>query len=147
MTTRMTRRRAVLIALALPFLAVALAPEGWLGCVDPDRLASPDGAWTVSMCPRPSFAMAMPGHGGNPPAWLVLRDRMGAIRGVSGLDAVNDMFPAGGPAKWTADRFSIMLSAEMPLRPARNGFERWFDDRIWRLRALAGWTTTSDDFH
>ena len=82
-----------------------------------------------------------------PPAWIVLRDRAGAIRGVSGLDMVQNYAAGGEPAAWSADKVEIPLTLEMPLPADRGRVVAWLDDRLWRLRALIGWTTTNDDFH
>ncbi len=127
-------------------LAILLLPEGRLACrADrPDR--SPDGAWTLWLCPR-LMLLAMPGHGGDAPAWIVLRDANGYIRGVSALDMIQNYDTSGTPPIWDRRQVSIPLTVDMPLPPARSPVRAWLEDRVWRLRALTGLTTRSEDFH
>ena len=118
---------------------------GLLGCDDPILETSPDGAWTLSVCRRPMW-FSMPGGASDAPGWIVLRDRSGAIRGVSELDMMQN-WGSERPVEWSADRVEKSLTVELPLVPARNGLERWVGTRVWRARAAFGFTTTSDDFH
>ncbi len=90
--------------------------------------------------------VAMPGQGGDAPAWIVLRDAAGLIRGVSALDMVQNYGASGTPPIWEARRVTIPLTVELPLPLARNHLHAWLADRIWRLRALTGLTTRSEDF-
>lgn len=90
--------------------------------------------------------MAMPGQGGDAPAWIVLRDRRGFIRGVSDLDMVQNYGASGTPPMWEAGQVSIPLTVALPLPSSRGRLRRWMEDRVWRLRALVGLTTHSEDF-
>jgi len=140
--------RAVLLVVALAGLAVLLAPEGRLRCAEPfTREESPDGAWALEVC-RVPMVFAMPGSSGDAPGWIVLRDRAGAIRGVSWLGMVQNYGAAAGiPTDWSGGRVAVPLVAELPLVPARGPVSRWWEDRLWRLRALLGLVSTDDDFH
>lgn len=134
------------ITLSVAALALLLVPEGRLGCADPTaRETSPDDAWTLTLCRRPMW-FAMPGGSGDAPGWIVLRDAEGAIRGVSEIGMVQLYGAGGGGTVWRQDQVAVPLIAELPLRPARNGVARWLEDRLWRLRALLGLTTTDDMF-
>lgn len=143
-------RRAAMAV--LPLVAVALAvyfaPEGRLACSTERMLreTSPDGAWTLTLCCRPMW-FSMPGGSSDAPGWIVLRDRDGAIRGVSDLAMVQMYGSSGVDTEWTADRVSVPLTTELPLVPAAGPFRRWLDDRVWRWRALFGFTPTDDEFH
>ncbi|GJE62417.1 hypothetical protein MPOCJGCO_4550 [Methylobacterium trifolii] len=139
------RARAALIL--IPFtliLAVVLVPEGRLACAEPvARETSPDGAWTLTLCSRPMW-FAMPGGSSDAPGWIVLRDRTGAIRGVTGLGMVQ-MY--GGETIWLPEKVARSLVTEMPLPRTRSAPRVWIEDRLWRLRALLGLTRTDDAFH
>ncbi|MCR0981906.1 hypothetical protein [Roseomonas populi] len=136
----------LLLLIPLAALAVAFAPEGRLRCDEPwVRVPSPDGAWALELC-RVPMLFAMPGGSGDAPGWIVLRDAEGAIRGVSWLGMVQE-YGASGPAEWGRRRVSVPLVAELPLAPASGPLARWWDDRIWRLRALLGVVPTDEDFH
>ncbi len=91
--------------------------------------------------------MAMPGQGGDAPAWIVLRDAQGFIRGVSALDMIQDYDASGEPTSWDPLQVTIPLTLDMPLPPAHGRMRVWLEDRVWRLRALLGLTTSSEDFH
>ena len=133
-------------AIVLGVLAIVLVPRGSTGCVDASRETSPDGAWTLSLCPRPTW-FAMPGQAGDAPAWIVLRDRAGTIRGLSELDMVQNYHVAGSPTIWGAETVEVPMVANLALPPEHGAIARWLDDRVWRLRALLGLTPTSDMFH
>ena len=145
------RLRAVRWKLAAPvltpfalMLTLVLAPEGRLACSPPDaRESSPDGAWTLTLCRRPMW-FAMPGGSSDAPGWVVLRDRTGSIRGVTGLSMVQLY---GGETVWHPDRVERSLVTEMPLPRIRGAARVWLEDRLWRLRALAGLVRTDDAFH
>ncbi len=126
-------------------LVVAFVPEADLACQDGLQDHSPDGAWTLSLCPRPMW-VAMPGQGGDAPGWIVLRDAAGLIRGVSALDMVQTYGASGTPPIWQPRQVTIPLTVEFALPPPGDRLRAWLDDRVWRLRALAGLTTRSEDF-
>ena len=145
-------RRSILWALAILALlsiVVLAAPEGRLSCDEPYLTdTSPDGRWTLTLCRRPLF-FAMPGGGSDAPGWFVLRDDQQAIRGVSGLSMVQ-LYGGAAPGtstEWTAHDVRRIFVVDLPLDRAGSGFERWWDDRIWRLRAVAGLTPTDDTLH
>lgn len=144
---RSPRHRLLLLPI-LAGLAIPLAPEGRLRCHEPwIRETSPDEAWTLELC-RVPMVFAMPGASGDAPGWIVLRDSAGAIRGVSWLSMVQSYGAARGvPTDWSRGRVEVPLVAELPLVPASGPVTRWWDDRLWRLRALLGLVTTDDDFH
>lgn len=142
-----TRRQALAIVASFIVLAVVLVPEGFLACTDELAEHSPDGYWTLNLCRRPMF-FGMPGSSGDVPAWIVLRDQSGAIRGVSSLGMIQSYGAASGlPTEWTQTKVERLLVVEFPLVPAPNAFMRWLDDRFWRLKAWLGLTTSDDDFH
>lgn len=119
-------------------LALALVPEGRLSCREPSLdAASPDRAWTLTVCRRPML-FAMPGGASDAPGWIVLRDSRSAIRGVVHLDMMQLLGEAGGDPIWEDGRIALPGLAEMPLAPAAGPVSRWLGDRLWRLRALAG---------
>ncbi len=134
--------------LLLPPLALLLAPEGRLACAEPyvsER--SPDGAWTLTLCRRPMW-FAMPGGASDAPGWLVLRDRTGAIRGVTELSMVQSYGAvAGGETTWMPDRVERLMVTEMPLPRTTDPMRVWLEDRLWRLRALFGLVASDDAFH
>ena len=127
-------------------LAVVLAPQAGTGCVDRSAETSPDGRWTLSLCPRAAW-FAMPGQGGDAPAWIVLRDRAGAMHGLSDLDMVQSYHVAGLPTVWSPDAVEVPMVAILALPRQQGAAWRWLDERIWRLRALLRLTPTSDMFH
>ena len=110
-----------------------------------DANRSPDGAWTLLLCPRPML-IAMPGQGCDAAAWIVLRDAAGFIRGVSALDMVQNYGASGTPPIWDPRQVTIPLTVELPLPPSRSRLRAWLEDRTWRIRALTGLTTHSEDF-
>ena len=140
---------AATLVLAVAVLALVLAPEGRLACTTErmDTETSPDGAWSMTLCRRPIWPMTMPGNSGGAPGWIVLRDREGAIRGVSALDSVQQYGIYGFDTEWRTDRVVKLMAVEFPLVPAPNPFRRWLDDRVWRWRALLGLTPTELMFH
>ncbi|WP_338664375.1 hypothetical protein VQH23_04245 [Pararoseomonas sp. SCSIO 73927] len=141
------RRRPYRLLLLIPLavLAVLLAPEGRLRCDSPwVRETSPNGAWTLELC-RVPMVFAMPGSSSDAPGWLVLRDTEGAIRGVTWLDMVQ-IYGNSGPAEWRGSLVSVPLAAELPLVQASGPLSRWWEDRVWRLRALLGVVATDADF-
>ena len=141
------RRLAAGLAVAVVGIVVitVFVPEGRLACPEGLQDHSPDGAWTLSLCPRP-MAIAMPGQSGDAPAWIVLRDVGGLIRGVSALDMVQNYGASGTPPIWDRRQVTIPLTVELPLPPARGRLQAWLEDRMWRLRALTGMTPRSEDF-
>ncbi|TCM50715.1 hypothetical protein C8J36_11147 [Rhizobium sp. PP-F2F-G48] len=135
---------ALLAAAAI--ITVAFVPEGNLHCDEPYLVEkSPDGHWTLTVCGRPMF-FAMPGSGSDAPGWIVLRDENGAIRGVSDLGMLQLYGGAvsGSKLEWSNDRVTRRMVLDLPLDRATNLLERWWTDRIWRLRALAGLTPDDD---
>jgi len=138
----------MVVLAVLVVLAVVVAPEGRLACSSERELTetSPDGRWTLTLCRRPMW-IAMPGGSGDAPGWIVLRDREGAIRGVSDLAMVQMYGNAGSRTEWTADRVIVPLTTELRLVPASGPSRRWLDDRIWRWRALLGLTPSDSQFH
>lgn len=137
-------RAALILTPLVLVLAVVLAPEGRLACVESEaHETSPDGAWTLTLCRRPMW-FAMPGGSSDAPGWVVLRDRAGAIRGVTGLGMVQ-MY--SGETVWHPDRVERSLVTEMPLPRARGAARVWLEDRLWRWRALTGLVRTDDAFH
>ncbi len=128
---------------------ILLIPEGHLACDEPEfREASPDAAWTLTLCRRPMW-FAMPGSASDAPGWIVLRDRAGAIRGVTGLSMVQ-VYGAAAPGTqtvWRPHRVERPLVSEMPLPRARSAATVWLIDRLWRVRALLGLVQTDDAFH
>lgn len=139
----------VLVLLGCTALGFALVPEGRLRCDQPYlREISPDGGWTLTVCGRPMF-FAMPGGGSDAPGWIVLRDKTGAIRGVSELTMLQlyGGAVAGSKLEWDAERVTRPMVLDLPLAPAARASERWWSDRIWRLRALLGFTPSDDELH
>jgi hypothetical protein len=135
------------IAAAIVILIIILVPEGFLGCKDGFAERSPDGHWTLNLCRRPML-FAMPGQGSDAPAWIVLRDQFGAIRGVSSLGMIQSYSAASGlPTEWTQTKVERLLVVEFPLVSAPHAFARWLDDRFWRIKAWLGLTTSDADFH
>ena len=134
------------VATLFALLAVVFAPQAGTGCIDPSLETSPDGRWTLSLCPRATW-FAMPGQGGDAPAWIVLRDRVGWMRGLSDLDMVQNYHVAGLPTVWSPDAVEKPMVAILALPPQHGTARIWLDDRIWRLRALLRLTPTSDMFH
>lgn len=133
----------------LPIIGIvfALLPEGRLGCSDPvEREASPDAAWTLTLCRRPMW-FAMPGGRSDSPGWVVLRDLHGAIRGVVDLSMIQSYraTSATGPV-WEPGWVRVPLAAELPLTAASGPVARWMEGRIWRWRALLGLVPTDDMF-
>ena len=139
------RRPAGRLAAAAAVLITLLLPNGHLACPDDVMDRSPDGVWTLSLCTRPVL-FAMPGQGSDAPAWIVLRDAAGYVRGVSALDMVQNYGASGTPPRWDLRQVRIPLTVDMPLPPARSRLRRWLEDRAWRFRALTGLTTRSEDF-
>jgi len=126
-------------------LAILIAPEGRLSCDDPYiRETSPDKSWTLTVCGRPMF-FAMPGSGSDAPGWIVLRDDTGAIRGVSALSMLKlyDGAVSGNETQWSATRVSRAMVFDIPLKPVSGKLGRFWEERLWRLRALAA--LVSDD--
>lgn len=133
-------RRIGLLAAVAAVLAFALAPERRLACAGPwlsER--SPDGAWTLSVCRRPT-SFAMPGGSSDAPGWIVLRDSAGAIRGVVHLDMMQLLAESGpvGGTVWKPGEVSLSGLATMDLDAASGPVGRWLGDRLWRVRALLG---------
>ena len=83
----------------------------------------------------------MPGGASDAPGRVVLRDRTGSMRGVTGPGMVQ---MDSGETVWRPDRVERSLATEMPLPRARNGAPVRLDDRLWRLRALLGLVRTDD---
>lgn len=139
-------RRGLLLLPAL-LLVAALLPEGRLGCAEPElREWSPDGAWSLTLCRRPTW-FAMPGGSGDAPGWIVLRDAQDGIRGVVDLSMVQAYGSAtGASTQWEPDRVRVQLVAELPLVPASGPVARWMDAQVWRWRALLGLVPTDDMF-
>ena len=137
------------LAVAAVVLALVFAPEGRLACTTErmDYETSPDGQWSMTLCRRPIWPMTMPGNSGGAPGWIVLRDREGAIRGVSELDSVQQYGVRVVDTDWRKDRVVKLMAVEFPLVRAPNPFRRWLDDRVWRWRALLGLTPTELMFH
>ena len=127
-------------------LTVVFAPQAGTGCIDPSLETSPDGRWTLSLCPRATW-FAMPGQGGDAPAWIVLHDRAGWMRGLSELDMVQSYHVAGLPTVWRPDAVEVPMVAVLALPRQQGAAWRWLGERIWRLRALLRLTPTSDMFH
>lgn len=139
-------RRIALAALLLVVVGLFLMPEGRLACAEPyiPPERSPDGAWTLTLCPRPMI-FAMPGGSSDAPGWLVLRDRHGAIRGVAELEMLQLYgAAAGAETEWRAGRVSRTFVVDLPLVEASGPVDRWLVDRLWRLRAMIGLTSSSD---
>lgn len=83
---------------------------------------------------------AMPGGGSDAPGWIVLRDEKTFIRGVSGL-AMLQLYGgtiSGNETLWTPTHVKRLMVFDMQLSPAKGQLDRWWDERVWRLRALAG---------
>lgn len=96
---RWGRVTLLLTPLAL-VLAVVLTPEGRLACTESEaREASPDGAWTLTLAADRCGSQCRTAPA--TPGWVVLRDRAGAIRGVTGLGMVQ-MY--SGETDWRPDR-------------------------------------------
>ena len=145
-TARRRIRRLGLAGLVAWVLAVALAPQGRLVCREPYLTErQPGGSWSLTVCGRP-LLFAMPGSGSDAPGWIVLRDDHGAVRGVSGLAMLQLYGAMSGETEWTETRVVRSMVFDLPLDPAEGGFARWWDDRIWRLRTIAGLTPTDEDF-
>lgn len=122
-------------------LTIVFAPEGRLSCAEPYvEDMSPDGRWRLTVCARPMF-FAMPGSGSDAPGWIVLRDETNAIRSVAGLPMLQLYGGAasGNETEWGPIRVSRPLVFDLPLEPARGEVDRWWNERVWRLRALLGW--------
>ena len=135
--------------LALIAATFLLVPQGRLACSEPYlRETSPDGRWSLTLCSRPML-FGMPGGGSDARGWLVLRDTDGAIRGVSDLSMLQ-MYGAAAPGMpliWGSRRVFKPMVVDLPIRPADSQAWQWLDDRIWRLRALLGFTPTDEDLH
>ena len=133
-------------AMLFALLAVVLAPQAGTGCVDPSPETSPDGRWTLSLCPRAAW-FAMPGQGGDAPAWIVLRDHTRAMRGLSDLDMVQNYHVAGVAHSMEPRRGRGADGRDTCFATAARIGADWLEERIWRLRALLRLTPTSDMFH
>jgi hypothetical protein len=134
---------AIIILLTAGAFAIVFAPKGRLYCDDPYvEEESPDGQWALTVCRRPML-FAMPGSGSDAPGWVVLRDDTRAIRGVSGLSMLQLYGGAvsGNETSWTETRVSRPMVFDLPLVPAHGKIERWWDERLWRLRALVGFVS------
>ncbi|WP_152047487.1 hypothetical protein [Aureimonas psammosilenae] len=131
---------------ALCAASVLFAPEGRLRCTEPYLTEeSPDGRWTINVCGR-RMLFAMPGSGSDAPGWIVLRDEAGAVRGVSGLSMLQFYgATAGVETRWTLRNVERPMVFDLDLDPANGAFERWWDERIWRLRALFRLTRDDED--
>lgn len=117
---------------------LALLPEGRLACASPYLTErSPNGRWSLTVCSRPVL-FAMPGGGSDAPGWIVLRDSDGAIRGVSSLTMLQ-LYGSAAPGfdlEWGATQVVKPMVLALPLASATGPVERWWTDRVWRLRAL-----------
>jgi hypothetical protein len=128
-------------------LVIVLVPEGYLACAEASAERSPDGRWTLHLCRRP-LLIAMPGGSSDAPAWIVLRDEFGAIRGVSSLGMIQNYGDTSvHPTQWTQTSVARRMTVELALVPAPNALMRWLTDRCWRIRAWLGLTPSDDDFH
>lgn len=127
-------------------LAIVLTPEGRLRCEDPYLTeAQPGGQWSLTVCGRHKFC-AMPGGGSDAPGWMVLRDDHDTVRGVSALAMLQLYGTMVGVTEWTTRSVSRSIVFGLPLEPAQGRLERWWNERIWRLRAVAGMTPTDEDY-
>jgi hypothetical protein len=123
---------------AVAGLAFLLAPEGRMACGEPWLdTTSPDRAWTLRVCRRPML-FAMPGGSSDAPGWIVLRDSVGAIRGIVHLDMMQLLSEVEGDPVWEGGQIVLPGLAALPLAPAAGPVTRWLADRLWRLRALTG---------
>lgn len=139
-------RRLPLLLLTVALASFAFMPEGRLHCGTPYLTEhSPDGRWSLTICGRP-MVFAMPGGGSDAPGWIVLRDRAGAIRGVSSV-AMLQLYGgavSGSDLEWHPSRVVKRMVLDLPLDASTGPFERWWTDRVWRLRALLH-ATPSDE--
>jgi hypothetical protein len=139
------RWRMWLLALAAAVPVLVALPQGRLACAQPvAQETSPNGHWTLTLCSRQRL-FAMPGSGSDAPGWIVLRDREGAIRGVSALVMIQLWGGAGMPTHWEADQVSRPLVFRFALDEARNPVHRWLEDRLWRIRAPLRLTPSDAD--
>lgn len=126
-------------------LAISIAiPEGSLKCDDQSPDVSPDGEWSISVCRRPML-FGMPGGGSDASAWIVLRDKYGSIRGVSDLNMIQNY--GLNEIQWGENKVKRLSIFELNLSKTNNGFIRFFEDRIWRIRALFNITKSNEDFY
>ena len=140
-------RLAAIILLVLPLLLLVSAPAGYLACDNPYLTeTSPDGRWTITVCGRPMW-FAMPGSGSDAPGWIVLRDETSSIRGVSSLSMLQLYGGAatGTETEWTPSHVRRLMVFEMRLTQAQGPLNRWWDEYIWRLRALVGLVADDED--
>ena len=125
---------------------LALLPEGRLSCDAPYLTEhSPDERWSLTVCGR-NMIFAMPGSGSDAPGWIVLRDKEGAIRGVSSL-AMLQLYGSAAPGfdvEWRSSHVVKPMVLDLPLDAATGPLERWWTDRIWRLRALFRFTPSDE---
>lgn len=133
------------VLVGLVAAAFAVVPPGHLACEAPYLTElSPDGRWRIDVCGRPRM-IAMPGSGSDAPGWIVLRDRHHAIRGVSSLTILQLFGAMSGETRWEKQAVSRAMVFELPLDPAKDGLSRWWDERIWRWRALLGLTPSDEE--
>ncbi|MGL4094321.1 hypothetical protein [Agrobacterium cavarae] len=52
----------------------------------------------------------------------------------------------GGETEWTTQTVSRSIVFNLPLDPAQGRIDRWWDERVWRLRALTGLTPNDEDY-
>lgn len=132
------RLRLLLLLPAAALLGFAFMPEGRLRCETPYLIEhSPDGRWSLTVCGRPQW-FAMPGSGSDAPGWIVLRDADDAIRGVSSLTMLQLYGGAesGFGIEWHPSHVAKAMVLDLPLDAATSPFDRWWTDRVWRLRTL-----------
>jgi hypothetical protein len=139
-------RRRLLFWLGLAVLVLAaraVLPPANLGCAVPELLSpAPDGQASLAICRRPLW-FAMPGQGGDAPAWAEMRDARGNI---AGLVDISTMAVMQGPVEWTDEGAAMplvfALDRPMPL-PAPAS---WLRDAVWRLRAFLFLVPDDADF-
>ncbi|MBI3709922.1 MAG: hypothetical protein HY246_19920 [Proteobacteria bacterium] len=139
------RRQWLWFAAAVLALAIAVCGSVVPLCPAnaPDRLVSPDGAFTLALCRTP-MPFAMPGQAGDAPGYAVLRDRDGWIAGVVDIALLRAV---DQPVAWTADSVAIPLALELALPPTDRPLAiRALDDAAWRIRAVVGATPHDFDF-
>lgn len=75
----------------------------------------------------------------------MLRDRHQAIREVSSLTMLQLYGAITGETRWEKQAVGRAMVFDLPLDPAKDGLSRWWDERIWRWRALLGLTPNDEE--
>jgi hypothetical protein len=136
-------RRIPLTVLFLAAIMVTLATAPLLDCEETAyrRWASPDGAFTLTVCRRPML-FAMPGQGSDAAGYAVLHAQ-GRVAGVVSIDSVNGITY---PPNWQPGSVELPLEAEFELPDSDSPIVAVPRDAAWRLRTALGLIPSSDEF-